>query len=210
MLHINGVNVERGLAATRGREDRYRRLLGTFYAEGMQKLAQIEAAFVDRDADLYTTYVHAIKSAAGFVGAESLAEAAGLLESAGLNKNWEYINKHNAGFLTELKEVLDAIDTALAIAMAEAAANERPAAVDMAALLQTLETLRRALDEFNSREINKMTTALKEYVGTAEIGGRIETIVNNKRLGEYEAAITAIDALLLDLRREGGEQNEEI
>ena len=83
MLNIPGVNIEKGLAAVMGKSDRYIRMLGVFSSEGKRKLEEIAAALATKDLRLYTIYVHGIKSTAGFIGAESLSEAAKNLEAAG-------------------------------------------------------------------------------------------------------------------------------
>ena len=192
MLNIPGIDTKKGLASTMGKEDRYRRLLKIFYAEGRQKHDEIRIFVKDKDINSYRISVHGLKSTAITVGAVELGAEAAALEDAARTEDWDFINAQTDGFLARLNDVLDAIDNFLA----EAAPT---VAVDKTRLAEILNSLRRAIDAFDLQAINAHSIALKGFLEAPEIGKDIERILGNKRGGEYATAAVDIDVLLAKL-----------
>ncbi|MCL2007542.1 MAG: ATP-binding protein [Treponema sp.] len=64
-------------------------------------------SYSDEDMYMYTTSVHALKSALGNVGENKLSAFAGKLEEAGINREIAVISAETGGFITELKEVVE-------------------------------------------------------------------------------------------------------
>ena len=194
-LTIDGIDTRKGLAITRGKVERYLKILNIFYKEGVQKTDEIRACINDKNIDLYTTYVHAMKSASANIGANDLSEYSAKLESAGKQEDWGYICEHTDDYLAELKKILDNIDKALN----NNASNTESVALDIKKLSSELREFKQALDSFDSFAINKGTRALKEYSGVAGVGTVIDAILRNKTRGEYDEAASAVDMLLREL-----------
>ena len=192
MLNIPGIDIEKGLAATMGKEDRYRRLLKIFNAEARQKHEEILAAVDGRDVDSFRICVHGIKSTAATVGATALSEQAGLLEDAARQEDWAHIDTDCGSFLDNLVAIYTAIEHALTQAA-------QGGSLDKARLGEILTTLRQAFADFDMRGINAQSTALKGFLDAPEVGADVERILSNKRAGEYDAAATDIDSLLAKL-----------
>ncbi|MCL2853219.1 MAG: Hpt domain-containing protein [Defluviitaleaceae bacterium] len=194
---IDGVNVERGITIVRGKADRYRKILSVFYKEGLRKIDEINLSFADRDIRLYTTYVHALKSASANIGAEEFSKFSEMLESAGYREDWDYIIKHNSNFLSEYKALLENINNALTNTI-----SINPSiSIDSEKLSETLRELKQGFSDFESGAINKGISEIRKYSEAAGIGPHIEKVLNSKRRGEFEAAISAIDACLLELEK---------
>jgi len=192
VLIIPGIDIEKGLATTMGKEDRYRRLLKIFNAEARQKHDEIRVAVDDRDINSFRICVHAIKSTAATVGATALSEQAGQLEDAARLEDWVQVDANCANFLDNLVAIYTAIDHALTQAASSVT-------VDKTRLSDILTTLRRAFVDFDMRGINTQSAALKNFLDAPELGTDVERILSNKRAGEYDAAIADIDILMAKL-----------
>ncbi|MCL2102370.1 MAG: ATP-binding protein, partial [Fibromonadales bacterium] len=82
-MKIEGIDVEKGIAMSGGIPEYYMRTLCVFYKDGMQKIEEIKRCLEANDYLLYTTYVHALKSATASIGASDLSKTAKELEIAG-------------------------------------------------------------------------------------------------------------------------------
>jgi CheY-like chemotaxis protein/HPt (histidine-containing phosphotransfer) domain-containing protein len=82
-LEIDGVDVERGIQTMGGSEQSYRELLEIFREDVLQRLDVLSETPKNEDLQLFTTQVHALKSAANNIGALSLSADAARLEDAG-------------------------------------------------------------------------------------------------------------------------------
>ena len=193
---IDGIDVEKGLSRMRGKQDRYLKILSIFYKEGLEKIDQIDACMANEDIGLYTTHVHALKSASANVGADKLSKDSEILESAGNRKDWDYISKHNAEFMLQYKKILENINAVLESTVP----SGRDVPIDAEKLSETLRELKQAFNDYDSGAINKGINALKYYSEAVGIGQHIENILNNKRRGEFEAAASAIDECLVALK----------
>ncbi|MCL1996774.1 MAG: ATP-binding protein [Defluviitaleaceae bacterium] len=115
ILQIEGIDIEKGLSITGGNHDMYMVILDAFYKDVETKLNQIAKCLQENDLSLYTTYMHAIKSAAANVGATQISEKAESLEDAGMKYDKEYIAANTPEFMQELKAVMQNIADSLGI-----------------------------------------------------------------------------------------------
>jgi HPt (histidine-containing phosphotransfer) domain-containing protein len=191
-LNIEGVNVKKGLARLGGRVKSYQKILGVFCKDSRQKLAELEDCFVNENVALYTTHVHGLKSALGNIGAEKLAKDAERLELEG---DWNYVLANHKDFAEKFYTLIADID----LVLADAAAPEDGKAIDRQKLAQTLRQLRQSLDIMDFGGMKAAADILMEYEEAPEIGGKIKALLHNRLAGEYDAAITRIDALLKEI-----------
>ena len=112
-VDIKGVNAKKGVAMTGGIVENYMKTLAIFHKDGLEKIEQIKSCLETDDLSLYTIYVHALKSAAASIGAESLSDVAGILEEAGNRGNKSLISSINTEFLADLEELLSNINAVL-------------------------------------------------------------------------------------------------
>ena len=103
---IDGINTGRGIALTGGTTENYLEVLAAFYEDGLERLEQIEDCVRSGDLPLYTTYIHALKSATANIGAVVLSETARELEEAGSRGDTEYINRQGGQFLSDFELLL--------------------------------------------------------------------------------------------------------
>jgi len=140
---------------------------------------------------LYTTYVHALKSASASIGASDLSKTAKVLEAAGRKGDSAFIKQQNAHFLIALEILLNNINTVL-LANKK---NDPKASVDFEILKNELDKLRAAIGIFDSDAIDEVVNSLQKFTQAADVGESIENILQKILIGEYDEAVTMIDDL---------------
>lgn len=193
---IEGIDTARGIFMTGGTREKYIRMLGVFRKDSLKKLDEIRASIRDKNLSLFTIYVHGLKNACAIVGADELSKASESLERAGIQNNSKLIYSTVDSFLDKLQTLVDNIDNALSTeGMAE-----RKEAIDAASLRVCLVALRKALMDFDSSTIHELTGKLQKVSYDAVTDVVLGEIMHQQLIGEYDEAITQIDALLAGLR----------
>jgi len=188
-VKIDSVDVKKGISMTGGTFESYAQALSAFYKDGLKKIEEIKKCLETDNYPLYTTYVHALKSASASLGALDLSEQAKALEIAGRQEDTSFIRLHNTNFLISLEMILNNIGTALNSVKQETA-------LDFDVLKSELCKLKEACDVFDFGAINEITGNLQKFTQAPKIGETLEGILQNTVIGEYEKAVTAIDTLL--------------
>jgi signal transduction histidine kinase/CheY-like chemotaxis protein/HPt (histidine-containing phosphotransfer) domain-containing protein len=194
VIEIGGIDVKKGIAMTGGTVENYLRTLAVFHKDGIQKIEEIKKCLETDNYSLYAIYLHALKSASANIGAKELSEAAKQLEIAGNREASEYIGLRNTQFLMSLQELLDNINAVIS-ANSE---NGQKESTDYKALKGWLCKLKEALEAMESDAIDEAVNALHEFARAADIGSDVEDILQNILVGEYDRAVSMINALLND------------
>jgi len=196
-IEIDGVDVKRGISIMGGTLKSYMQILTIFQKDGIQKIDEIKKSLEANNYPLYTTYVHALKSASASIGALDLSETAKSLEMAGKQGDFAYIKQHSPQFLTALETLLNNINTAILASKK----NGQKKSVDFETLKRELDKLRAAVGIYDFDVINKATNSLQEFTQAADIGTSIENILQKILIGEYEETISIIDSLMEEIKR---------
>jgi len=191
-IKIDGVDVKKGVSMTGGTLKGYMQTLTVFRKDGHQKRDEIRNSLETGNYSLYTTYVHALKSALANIGASELSESAKALEFAGKKKDIAFINANNSQFLMDLGILLDNLKNVLS----SDSNDGNKAYVDFELLRSELNMLREALESLDSAAIDKTVDNLRGFVQADKIGSGIENILQSVLIGEYDEAISMIDALM--------------
>jgi len=191
-IKINGIDTNKGISISGGMQ-RYIQTLAVFHKDGMQKIEEITKSIKTGNYSLYTTYVHALKSAAANIGATNLSETAKKLEIAGKKEDISFINLYTDIFLETLRVLLDNINEVLP----KEASQKK--SIDFESLKDSLNELKEALHSLNSRAIDQATVALQEFTQT-DIGAEVESILQNTLIGEHDEAISTINTLLKEAK----------
>ncbi|MCL1939809.1 MAG: transporter substrate-binding domain-containing protein [Desulfovibrionaceae bacterium] len=193
-IEISGINVKKGLSLTGGAYERYLDTLATFREDGLEKIEKIKKSLADGDLPLYTTYVHALKSAAANIGAEELSKAAYALETAGRDGNTGYIEAHNNGFLESLQTILSNIHSAIA------AKNEKEAGekgrLDRELFNAELENLKTALESMDAEAMDNTFDSLKAMPLSEDMAAAVRNISYAVMMAEYDKAVALMESLL--------------
>jgi CheY-like chemotaxis protein/HPt (histidine-containing phosphotransfer) domain-containing protein len=104
------IHIEAALPLYGGEMDFYKEMLTVFAESGKEKMLQVEEAYSSADWKQYTILVHSVKSNAGSIGAETLADMARNLEMAGKEDRISYIREQHAAMMKQYEKTLDAIE----------------------------------------------------------------------------------------------------
>ncbi|GHU75624.1 hypothetical protein FACS1894188_06850 [Clostridia bacterium] len=193
-LHIDGVNVKKGIAMTGGTMKTYIKTLSVYYEDAKQKLTQINEELAEENAAMYATYVHALKSASGSIGAAELSKLAALLEDAAKSKDMAFIHKNNSRFLAMLETLVSDIRVNVISKLDKVEKSDGDD--DIPFLIETLKTLKTAVDDMDMGTIDKLLAELEAKTWDSSIGEVLEEISNNILLFEYDEVTAAIENLI--------------
>jgi CheY-like chemotaxis protein len=113
-LHIEGVDILRGMLQTGGGEADYRLVLASFYEDALERVEYFSLPPEGGEAPaLLAVHAHALKGAAATIGAAELSQKAASLERAGKAGDTEAIRREAAPFYRDLKSLAENIRTAL-------------------------------------------------------------------------------------------------
>jgi len=191
-INIEGINIVKGLTFSGGSTKSYLSTLKIFHKDGLAKLDELKNCVETGNLSLYTTYVHALKSACANIGAETLSEEAKILEAAGIKQDMDFIITHNNGFTASLQKLLENINEAIANNTDQ---PDDSKALDTDAIKQQLTALKTAMESFDVGEIDSISEALQDCTTHPDIGNALNDILQNAFVGKYKQAIQQIDEL---------------
>ncbi|MDR1099700.1 MAG: response regulator [Treponema sp.] len=222
-LAIPGVDVKRGINMTGGTEAGYRKVLAQFRKDAADRLPffaafasetgdgdkaflpktgnetndQFSEGKLDRE-DSYRNLpaqAHAIKSAAGTIGAAAVSAEAAALEAAGKAGDLKTIGETLPGFREHVAELVENIGKALEDQGAEKDSGLPAAGGTESAALDLLPALRAALEAKNMKEIDRLLAELEQAAVNTETRERIEALSDKILMGEYGEAVEYIDKI---------------
>lgn len=205
-----GINTRAGLQYCRGDKEFYRELLAKF-AQDAQKEQVIDEFWKKEDLMNYQIMVHALKSSAKMIGADSLSESARRAEEAAKNQDMAYINAHHEELLTayrktalEMSETLDSDSDSSEIT---ALGNGDGTQISAEEFLQRLNALK---DCFNTFEADRAEILIAEMNSMVYGGMPVEELLRDIRedVDEFEfgKASGKVQALIESM--EGGGTDE--
>ena len=218
LLTIPGVDVQRGIAMTGGTMELYREVLALFCKDAQERLPLLEALRGRKECEaeelsMFTTQVHALKSASASIGApEVSAEAAGL-EAAGRSGYMTFIEENLGSFTDKLSELIKNIQTALEEGKNEklVGRNELRTSDDNCSLLTAncslphslFNELATALKSQNASDIDRILDELGQNQLGPETREALEKISDHVLMAEFESASEVAGSLL-----NGGKEND--
>ena len=107
---IEGIDLSAGLNNLGGNMETYFSIIETYYRETKSKIEEINKTIENNNIQLFTTYVHGLKSSSGSIGAKKVADLAKKLEAAGKENNLEYINNNIDEFKNNTLKILENIN----------------------------------------------------------------------------------------------------
>ncbi|MCL2249981.1 MAG: ATP-binding protein [Oscillospiraceae bacterium] len=190
---INDVDVARGKLLSGGSTVDYLDTLTVFRNDGISKLTELANCLESDDLSLYTTYVHALKSAAANIGAGKLSEKAKALEAAGKSGDKDFINKNNDEFISDLKVLLENLRAVIEANTKETVGENR----DESTMIELLIKLKDAARSFDMETIDELSAELKSFtmLPTEKSEARND-ILQSVLSGKYKQAIAQIDELI--------------
>jgi HPt (histidine-containing phosphotransfer) domain-containing protein len=223
-IAIPGVDVRKGINMTGGTLAGYCKVLAQFYKDASERLpffANAPLENVHRESDqfppekldrqgfnlgAFTAQVHAIKSAAGTIGAAEVSKEAAALEAAGKSGDMETIREGLPEFCAHLSELVTTIGEVFESEKLGVGSEERvggegwrgeeKAASSLSTLRSSLLSLKAALEAKNMEEIDSLLEELEKVPLDAEERGKIDVVSDLVLIGEYGEAREAVEEIL--------------
>ena len=206
-----GINTGSGLQYCRGDREFYMELLAKFAQDAVSKEQEIDTLWQKEDLANYHIMVHALKSSAKMIGADSLSELARKAEEAAKNQDVDYIRAHHKELLTTYHE------TAFELAEVQASNNNSTenGALENGNGIQVykeefLGKLNALKDSFDTFEADLAETLIDE-MGSMMYGGisvkeLLQSVKDDVEEFEFGKASEKVQALIDNI--EGGELDE--
>jgi signal transduction histidine kinase/CheY-like chemotaxis protein len=196
---IAGTDTKKGINMTGGTEAGYRKVLAQFYRDALDRLplfAAVPAETEDGDTGQFsglTTQAHAIKSAAGTIGAAEVSAEAAALEAAGKAGDLMTIDKILPGFRRHLTDLIEGIKKALEEKDTRKDGDAHPTTGGQDRVLPSFSALRAALEAMNMKEIDRLLAELEKTAADGETRGQVDALADKILMGEYREAVELID-----------------
>jgi CheY-like chemotaxis protein len=188
---IPGVDTQKGIAMTGGTEAKYRKVLAQFYKDAVKRLPVFADPPTETALVTFVIQAHAIKGAAGTIGAAEVSKEAAVLETAGKAGDTKTIGETLPGFHKGLTQLIEGIGKALE-GSEELGGRSKGKDVSLTAL----PALRAALEAKNMKEIDRLLEKIEQLPLGVETRERINTISDKVLMGEYQGAVEIINLLL--------------
>jgi HPt (histidine-containing phosphotransfer) domain-containing protein len=178
---------------TGGTEAGYRKVLAQFRKDAAERLPLFAASPAEGAEGDLAIQAHAIKSAAGTIGAAEVSQEAAALEAAGKAGDAGKIRETLPLFREHLAALIEAIGESEGLGMRSE--EERPAPTPHSPLL----TLKQALQTKNMKEIDKLLEEIEQLPLDAQTRETINTLSDQVLMGEYREALNEVDKILKGL-----------
>ncbi|WP_010257686.1 hybrid sensor histidine kinase/response regulator [Treponema primitia] len=193
-IKINGVDTARGLALTGGSETSYRKVLSSFRNDALERLALMERVPTGSELSLFTTNVHALKSAAGTIGAAAVSQEAEELEAAGKAGDLARITELLSGFYRDLQNLADGIGQVLDDGALQ---NQDSGTAGKAAEYLPLFTeLAESLKQEEIGTVHRLLAELEAAALDGKIRDSLAAVSNAVLMSDFEDAIRAVQRIL--------------
>ncbi|MDR1466699.1 MAG: response regulator [Treponema sp.] len=195
---INGIDAKKGLDMAGGSTDVYREILATYVKDAKARLVMLYTfeqsvktmAPDEKSLSLFTTHVHALKSASASIGALALSYAALTLETAGKSVDLAVIKQDLSTFCKDLSGLIDGIESAIQERNVDG--METIAESDREELL----SLKEALQNENIGIIDNIFDALMRRRWGPNIRERLSLIGDSILLSEFGEAVKILNELV--------------
>jgi HPt (histidine-containing phosphotransfer) domain-containing protein len=183
---------------TGGTEAGYRKVLSQFGKDLEERLPFFAAPPDTTELAAFAVHAHALKSAAGTIGAGEVSGEAARLEAAGKSGDMETLRELQPGFYTRLSALAKGIETALSAEAPGRSALEKKDADEAggAAFISNLEALKGALELKKVQVIDKLLEEMEQLTEDGKTRETLSLISDQVLMSEYEEALKMADTLL--------------
>ncbi|MDR2304016.1 MAG: response regulator [Treponema sp.] len=189
---IPGVDIKHGINMTGGTVAGYRKVLAQFYKDAEKRLPVFSEAPAEGNILLFIAQAHAIKSAAGTIGAAEVSKEAEELETAGKAGDAQTIRETLPVFHGHLTELIKGIEKVLE----EKSGERETGGGGKQDITVTLSALRAALEAKNMKEIDKLLEETEGLPLDAETREGINAVSDKVLMGEYTGALETVNDIL--------------
>ena len=201
-----GIHTEAGLVYCRSDEEYYEKVLLMFANSAEGKIKNLETFYDGEDYKNYQIAIHALKSSAKTLGADTLSEMAKEAEAAAKNQDGDYIKEHHREIMDKYQEtvryIFDVLNHEKPDEQEETISNGTN--VSKEELLEHLSELKKRLDTFEANEAEEQLQAMREFVyQDKSVSGLLRDVSQDVENFDLMAASEKVEALIGSV--EGGE-----
>jgi len=191
---IDGIDAKKGVRMSGGTIGNYYETLALYVEDATDRKSKLIKCLEDGDISLYTTHVHALKSASANIGADKLSEDALALETAGDNDDQQFIEKENGAFMALLDRIISNINDALASRKNELAESAETMPGEQ--FKDVLLNLKTAVEEMDIRAIDEMVETLQKVSCNDNARNIIKEISRHVLMSNFDEVSDLVDSLL--------------
>ncbi len=189
---LEGLDIKTAMANS-GSEAAFKKVLKIFHDSIPDKYSELNGSYESEDWENYTIKIHALKSSARLVGALKLGEDAQLLETAGKERDIEYIKEHHGPVMEDYlkyKAVLDPIYSP-EDSQDEDGADNRPVA-DMFLMESIYEGLREAAEAMDCDMAEEILGQVKGYTIPEQEKERFKRVTEKVGAFDYDGILKVL------------------
>lgn len=206
-LEKAGINTNSGISYCNRDKDFYIELLTSFVDGANSKESELGNFFEKKDMKNYGIVVHALKSTAKMIGADSLSDNAKQAEAAAKADNLEYITAHHEELMMQYGNIVTSICDALGISVNNGQQKEEAKEeweISKEELISQLKDLKDSLDYFLEEKSLEIVSSMdgEVYPGVS-VGEFLKDIRKDVDDYEFVSASKKVSALISQM--EGGE-----
>lgn len=197
-IKIKDVDVEKSIENNGFTEQAYLEILKAFLIEGNNKIDLI-SQHANFDLQRYIIEIHGLKSALANIGAYNLSESARMLEEAGKIGDTKYIESNNEHFIDDYKKMLLNISQVINLYNNKEKNEDKNCknnTLSLEKLNIMLSDTKRYLDDFDSENAISVIQKIFTYNIDESIYGKLNKILDEINVFQYEAALTKIDDII--------------
>jgi signal transduction histidine kinase/CheY-like chemotaxis protein len=192
---IAGVDTKKGINMTGGTEAGYRKVLAQFYRDAAERQAVFASLPEENALAAFTAQAHAIKSAAGTIGAAEVSAEAAVLEAAGKAGDLRAVGESLPPFSGHLAELVRGIGKVLEDKREGKAGGLNTGGSGAGSVTASFSALRAALEAKNMKEIDRLLAELEKTAADGETRGQMDALADKILMGEYKGALDELDRL---------------
>jgi signal transduction histidine kinase/CheY-like chemotaxis protein len=192
---LEGLDRARGVTNTGGTEAGYRKVLVQFCKDARERLPLLKNIPDEPGLPVFTSQVHALKSAAATIGATAVAAEAARLEAAGTAADMAAIAEVLPVFTERLAALAEGISAAMEAERAPEGDQRTSGASELRPLLRDLAE---ALEIKKARDIDRVLEELNQKPLDGKTREILDAVSDEVLVAEYDKALKTITALLED------------
>ncbi len=181
---IEGINFQNGLSFAGNDKNTYIDILKTFSNDSAKREAELNQMLKENNIEGFTTNIHGLKSAARYVGADTVSDLALELENAGQKDDVDFINANLEKCITLYKEVCRNIQDYLN--SKNAGTDESLAEGDMNLLKSTAEELKQFANDMDIVSFEESLKKVANYTWNDIIKVKLEDISKAAYAYDYD------------------------
>jgi signal transduction histidine kinase/CheY-like chemotaxis protein len=194
---IPGIDVASGISMTGGTMDGYIEVLSLFRKDAQERLLLLQNILNAKPLTVFTTQVHALKSASASLGAAEISQAAAILEEAGKTGDLKYIGQNLPSFAEELETLVKNIGNALGSVQSAESGKNTIQAESISHILPALDRLIDSLKSGNAHETDRIMDELSCEKLDSRTREMLDKVSDEILLAEYDSAVKTIESFIV-------------